>query len=98
VILPHPIHGMYELMRWPGVVAGSPERRAGVRAIPLVQVVRGAHVMGNSVDGDEASATRWFINNYVDWDQFQDLYDGNFLSNGVRQAEDFFQQFERRYH
>ena len=84
---------MYELTRW---VPKSAERQGGVRVIPLTHVIRSAHVMPNSMDGGEAGANRWYVNNYIDWDQYQVLYDPEFISNGIRQAHELSRQFERR--
>jgi hypothetical protein len=35
----------------------------------------------------------YYINNYVDWDQYNTIFDPEFLVNGIREADQIAKQF-----
>ena len=44
-------------------------------------ILRSAYVIPLGNDGT------YYINNYVDWDQYNTIFDPEFLANGIRKAD-----------
>ena len=78
-----PIHGMVEVELWPTSVAKNQRLLTEKRIFFLAHIIRGAYV----VQARAAPVQYWFVNNYVDWDQFNTLYNKNFEVKGICAAE-----------
>ena len=87
---PHEIHGMVEARRCScqrspseALCWSSRRRNLGCRCFyALENVIRSAHVIPTSAENDS-----FYVNNYIDWDQYNTLYDPEFLRNGKRLAK-----------
>lgn len=79
----HEVHGMIEVERWPKPIQDRQRRSLGnTRIYPMSTILRSAHLVPATLDGDDI----FFINNYIDWDTFNSLYDPDFEVNGTRAA------------
>lgn len=99
--LPHEIHGMYEVELDDDPLVSEPNARrprtiGNRRFYNLNNILRGAHVVPAFLEENEglADAGRtgrkkkiYYINNYIDWDQYSTLYDPDFLKKGKRLAD-----------
>jgi hypothetical protein len=94
---PHEIHGMVEARRCPcrrtlseTCWSSSRKRNLGCRSFYLLEsVIRSAHVIPTSAEHES-----FYVNNYIDWDQYNTLYDPNFLQNGKRLAKQLARQLD----
>lgn len=55
----------------------------------LENVIRSAHVIPTSAEHES-----FYVNNYIDWDQYNTLYDPDFLRNGKRLAKQLARQLD----
>ena len=55
----------------------------------LENVIRSAHVIPISAEHES-----FYVNNYIDWDQYNTLYDPDFLRNGKRLAKQLARQLD----
>ena len=85
-----PIYGMVEVEPWPTSVAKNQRLLTGEKIFSLAHIIRGAHV----VPATTALIQYWFVNNYVDWDLFNTLYDKDFKVKGSRAADKVAAQFK----
>ena len=77
----HSVHGMVEVEDWPEVRTQNP-RNIGHRCFfNMSTVLRSAHI----IPTDNTSV--YYINNYVDWDQYNIIFDPDFLTNGIRDTD-----------
>ncbi|KAI9840208.1 MAG: hypothetical protein M1837_001836 [Sclerophora amabilis] len=83
------IHGMVEVERWPESRARQPRNLGQRRFYGMSTILRSAHVIPAR---DKVS----YVNNYIDWDQYNTLYEPDFLNNGTRIAERFVAQVPSR--
>ena len=51
-------------------------------------ILRSAHVIPSGNVGI------YYINNYVDWDQYNTIFDPEFLANSIREADRIAKQFQ----
>ncbi|TAQ90574.1 hypothetical protein B7494_g1099 [Chlorociboria aeruginascens] len=72
---PHPVHGMIEVTRPPIPTADRPRVLKGRRFYNLSLVLRSAHIIPASNNILEKPTDIFYINNYIDWDQYQVLYE-----------------------
>ena len=79
---PNEIHGMIEMKTWPRTHAKSPRNLNGRRFYDLSMIMRSAHLIPSGINSDV-----FYVNNYIDWDQFNTLYDEEFLAKGIRAAD-----------
>jgi hypothetical protein len=93
---PHEIHGMLEaqhcMCRRPQSEKcwSVKKRNLGCRCFyALENVVRSAHVVPSGTEHES-----FYINNYIDWDQYNTLYDPDFVQNGKRLAKQLGKQLE----
>ena len=78
----HEIHGMVELEKWHVSTAENPRNLGAHHIIEVSSVLRSAHVVPR--DQDRAV---FYVNNYIDWDQFNQLYDTDWFNKGIRNAD-----------
>ena len=81
--IPHEVHGMIELQKWTVHKARNARKLGGLRFYSMSTILRSAHV----VPADKAGV--FYINNYIDWDQYNSVYDPDFLVSDYRVAEKF---------
>lgn len=79
----NPIHGIVEVEPWPISLRRSPRFFTGEKIYSLAHIIRGAHVVLATL----LPVQYWFVNNYIDWDQFNTLYDKDFETKGTRTAD-----------
>jgi hypothetical protein len=84
---PHKVHGMIELEEWPGSQALHAKKLAHCCFYDMSTIIRSAHIV------PAWSATTYFINNYIDWDQYNTCYDPDFLENGIRDADAIYKKY-----
>jgi hypothetical protein len=77
----HSVHGMVEVEDWPQVRTQNP-RNIGHRCFfDMSTILRSAHIIPTNNTGI------YYVNNYVDWDQYNTIFDPEFLTNGIRDAD-----------
>ena len=86
----HPTHGMVEVEPWPTTEAKNQRFFTGERIYSIPHIIRGAHV----VPATAPLIQYWFVNNYIDWDQFNTLYDEDFETKGTCAADKVAGQFK----
>ncbi len=86
----NPVHGMVEVEPWPITIGKNPQFLIGERIYSLVHIIRGAHVILATLP----LVQYWFVNNYIDWDQFNTLYNKDFERKGMRAADKIACQFK----
>lgn len=87
---PHPVHGMIELEYSKTVGSaghGAPHNR---KAFKLPMIWRGIHVVP-----DSAPSSRLYINNYIDFELYNELYSPTFEDDGDRIVEQFARSLKR---
>ncbi len=81
---------MVEVEPWPISIGKNPRFLTGERIYSLAHIIRGAHVIPATLP----PVQYWFVNNYIDWDQFNTLYDEDFERKGTRAADKIACQFK----
>ena len=75
------VHGMVEVEDWPQVCTQNP-RDIGHRCFfDMSTILRSAHIIPSGKAGV------YYINNYVDWDQYNTIFDPEFLKHGIHDAD-----------
>lgn len=78
----HEIHGMIELEKMRAWTVENPRNLGAYRIIEISSVLRSAHVVPRNQD-----KVMFYVNNYIDWDQFNKLYDLDWMEKCVRNAD-----------
>ena len=78
----HEIHGMIELEKMRASTAENPRNLGAYRIIEISLVLHSAHVVPRDQD-----KFVFYVNNYIDWDQFNQLYDLNVMEKGVQNVD-----------
>ena len=78
----HEIHGMVELDKWHASTAENPRNLGAHRIIEVSLVLRSAHVVPRDQD-----RMVFYVNNYIDWDQFNQLYDADWFNKNIWNAD-----------
>ena len=76
----HDIHGMIEVEEWLQSTVRTPRILTGRRFYKLTNIIRSAHLIPGRCNGKDI----FYVNNYIDFDQFNTLYDLEFEKNGTR--------------
>ncbi len=79
--LVHETHGMVELEKYPISRAKNPLNLGGQRFYKISEVLRSAHVVPRDTEGNTS-----YLNHYIDWDQFNQLYNPEWQTKGTRYA------------
>jgi hypothetical protein len=77
---PHEIHGMVEVTDWPTSHAVRPRLLGGWRFYNVKAIHRSAHIVPTGAPG------QYYINNYIDWEQYNTIYDTDWMAKGMKQA------------
>jgi hypothetical protein len=92
--IPHPVHGMIEVTR-PRIPTSENHRSLkGRRFYALPTVLRSAHIIPSSLDPEPRLTDVFYVNNYIDWDQYQVLYEEDWEEKGLQRARKIKQQHE----
>lgn len=75
---PDPVHGMIEIEIPPKNTARSPRYLGRNRFYDLPTIDRSAHIVPATL----TSGTIFYVNNYIDWDQYNTLYDPDWMTRG----------------
>ncbi len=78
----HEIHGIIELEKMRTLITENPRNLGAHRIIEISLVLRSAHVVPR--DQDEVV---FYVNNYIDWDQFNQLYDPDWMEKDIKNAD-----------
>ena len=77
----HSVHGMVEVEDWPQVRTQNP-RNIGHRCfLNMSRLLQSAHIIPTDNTGV------YYVNNYIDWDQYNMIFDPDFLTNGICDAD-----------
>lgn len=77
----HEIYIIVELEKWCTSTAENPCNLDAHRIVKISLILRSAYV----VPRDQERIV-FYVNNYVNWDQFNQLYDPDWLEKGVQNA------------
>src|SRR5580692_6023507 len=77
----HSVHGMVEVEDWPQVCTQNPCNIGHWCFFDMSTILRSAHIIPTNNTGI------YYVNNYVDWDQYNTIFDPEFLTNGIRDAD-----------
>ena len=84
---PNDIHGMIELGH-PYITDLKNSRKLnGRRFYTLPTILRSAHVVPAFTHREAKSSDVYYINNYIDWDQYQELYDKDWIEKGKKKVD-----------
>ncbi len=72
---------MVEIEKYPISRAENPLNLGGQRFYKISEVLRSAHVVPRDTEGNTS-----YLNNYIDWDQFNQLYDPEWQTKGTWSA------------
>jgi hypothetical protein len=86
---PHPIHGMIEVTRPLVPTTMQPQMLKGRWFYTLDGILRSAHIVPSTNGAPDKRGDSFYINNYIDWDQYQVLYKGDWEAQGIRCAREF---------
>ena len=65
---------MVKVKSWATTEAKNQRFLTEIRIYSIPQIIRGAHMVSVTAQ----SIQYWFVNNHIDWDQFNTLYDEDF--------------------
>ncbi len=86
----HPKPGMVEVEPWPTTKTRNQRFFTEERIYSIPHIIIGANV----VLATAPQIQYWFVNNYIDWDQFNTLYDESFEMKGTRASDKSAGQFK----
>ena len=84
------IHSMVKVKPWPTSVTKNQRLLTKEKIFSLVHIIRRAYVLPATA----APIQYKFVNNYVDWDQFNTLYDKDFEVKRICAADKVAAQFK----
>ena len=79
-----PIHGMFEVEHIPLSKAHRPRDMGNRRFYDIRHILRSAHVVPTGRDNRV-----FYVNNFLDWDQYNTIYSEDFMGEGLRAASAF---------
>ncbi len=78
----HEIHGMIELKKMRAFIVESPRNLGAHWIIEISSILHIAHMVPRDQD-----KVMFYVNNFIDWDQFNQLYDPDLMEKGIRNAD-----------
>jgi hypothetical protein len=81
---PHNIHGMVEIIAPQAELLGKGRNLTYRRFYTLQTILRSAHIIPVSTASNESK--EYYVNNYIDWDQYQILYEDEWMTKQRRRA------------
>jgi hypothetical protein len=85
--IPHEIHGMVEVFPPRVPTTENPRKLFGRKFYALDSILRSAHVVPSWSTGEPKSNDVLYINNYIDWDQYQVLYGADWMDSTSKRAQ-----------
>ena len=76
------IQGMIEFEKMRALTAENPRNLGAHWIIEISSVLRSAHMVPRDHD-----KFVFYVNNYIDWDQFKQLYNPDWIEKGIRNAD-----------
>jgi hypothetical protein len=89
----HKIHGMYEYNKQPFNQATQRRTLGSRRSYALDKIHRAAHV----VPAQFSDSNHYLVNNYIDWEQYNDLHDDNWEAENIQAANKAGRQLAKEY-
>ena len=86
----HATHGMFEVEKWPASSSGSLRNLGPLRFYPISTVINTAHLVPTNV-----SASKFYVNNWVNWEAYNTIYDPDFLDTNRQAAVKLARSFKR---
>ena len=77
----HATHGMFEVEKWPAASSGHRRNLGPLRFYEIPTVINTAHLVPA-----DAEASKFYVNNWVNWEAYNTIYDPDFLHNNHRAA------------
>jgi hypothetical protein len=74
--VPHPIHSIVEVKKWPCL---NSQVFKSSRFYLILFILQSVHI----VPATTSYPDLYYINNYINWDQFNTLYMDNFFKEGI---------------
>ena len=74
-------HGMFEVKKWPVSSSKHPRKLGPLRFYKIPTVISCAHLVPAN-----ALATEFYVNNWVNWESYNTIYDPDFLDSNHRAA------------
>ena len=72
---------MVEVEDWPQVRTQNPRNIGHRYFFDMSTILRNAHIISTGITG------LYYVNNCVDWDHYNTIFDPEFLANGIRDAD-----------
>ena len=72
------IHGMVELEKMRTLITKNSRNLNAHQIIEISLVLRSAHMVSRDID-----KVVFYVNNYIDWDQFNQLYDPDWIKKDI---------------
>jgi hypothetical protein len=86
---PNKVHGIVEVEDWLVLGAKNP-RKLGHRCFfEISTILRSAHIIPLGTSG------MYYINHYVNWDQYNTIYDSDFFANSIQEADVIEKQYSK---
>ncbi len=76
------IYGMIELEKMRASIAKNPRNLGAYWIIEISLVLHNAHIVPRDQD-----KVVFYVNNYIDWDQFNQLYDPDWMEKDIKNAD-----------
>ena len=80
-------HGMSEVREWPSTASYRATKLQSVRVYELAHIVKAVHLVPADLPESEVDPPRYFVNNWVDWESYNTIYDADFLTVDRVEAE-----------
>lgn len=87
--IPSKITDMVELQLWPMRMVQNPWTLRALKMFDMSSIVRSVHMMPNR-------KSRFYVNNYSDWNTYNSIYNEVFLENGKRRADQYRKDWSRQ--
>ena len=83
------IHGIIEVKDYPCILSTNPRNLGLCWFYSISTILRSAHII-------PATHGIYFINNYIDWDQYNTLYDPQFIAKEIQVANNIQHKYINR--
>ena len=73
---------MVEFEKWRASIAKNCRNLSAYQILEISLILRNAHVISR-----DQERIVFYVNNHIDWDQFNQLYDSDWLSKAIQNAD-----------
>ncbi len=81
------VHNIIELSDWPAHVFNNPWFIEGWRFYTMSTVLWSVHIISASLKKRQRiKGTMYYLNNFIDWDSYNSIYEKDFLTKGTNVA------------